>query len=497
PHSQNSQSLRGSVQQRFIPNAARKSLGSPRQRGILAALGIKRYSLALRKIEIMIKPTLVFVTRMLAIAFTSCASWVMAASTVDYTESDANFPNPERGFYRHRESSSSEPKPLTIHDLKKVREDESISHIYFGVYLDTFKTSPISEEYLALIDKDFNTIRGSGLKMILRFAYTHDMKKKDDAPLDQVLVHLQQLTPLLKRHADVIEVVQAGIIGAWGEWHSSKNFGSGSARRKTLVQALLKAVPEPLFVQLRTPAYKQVIFGVAGLTAEKAFSGSDIARVGFHNDAFCATENDMGTFNNDSERTYMQSETRFVPMGGETCAHNPKYSCWEIASEAMAAYHMSYLNAGYHPKVLASWDKNIEIARRKLGYRFVLKTSTASTAIPHGGAMDFRLSFVNVGYAAPFNRRECDLILRDKARGKIHRVPLRVDPRRWLPGPHEIKEQIDLKTVPRGRYELLLHLGDPSRSLNARPEYAIRLANDKVWEPDTGFNKLLQTIEIR
>ncbi|MCG2681929.1 MAG: hypothetical protein L6455_18480, partial [Kiritimatiellae bacterium] len=44
PHSQNSQSLRGSVQQRFIPNAARKSLGSPRQRGILAALGIKRYS---------------------------------------------------------------------------------------------------------------------------------------------------------------------------------------------------------------------------------------------------------------------------------------------------------------------------------------------------------------------------------------------------------------------------------------------------------------------
>ncbi|MBU4246765.1 MAG: hypothetical protein KKG09_02505, partial [Verrucomicrobia bacterium] len=47
PHSQNSQSLRGSVQQRFIPNAARKSLGSPRQRGILAALGIKRYSLCL------------------------------------------------------------------------------------------------------------------------------------------------------------------------------------------------------------------------------------------------------------------------------------------------------------------------------------------------------------------------------------------------------------------------------------------------------------------
>ncbi|MBU4200080.1 MAG: hypothetical protein KKG09_02200, partial [Verrucomicrobia bacterium] len=43
-HSQNSQSLRGSVQQRFIPNAARKSLVSPRQRGILAALGIKRYS---------------------------------------------------------------------------------------------------------------------------------------------------------------------------------------------------------------------------------------------------------------------------------------------------------------------------------------------------------------------------------------------------------------------------------------------------------------------
>jgi hypothetical protein len=39
-------------------------------------------------------------------------------------------------------------------------------------------------------------------------------------------------------------------------------------------------------------------------------------------------------------------------------------------------------------------------------------------------------------------------------------------------------------------------LPDTAFSLNGRPEYSIRFANDDVWENTSGFNQLNQTVEI-
>jgi signal peptidase I len=39
-------------------------------------------------------------------------------------------------------------------------------------------------------------------------------------------------------------------------------------------------------------------------------------------------------------------------------------------------------------------------------------------------------------------------------------------------------------------------LPDTAFSLNARPEYSIRFANDDVWENTSGFNRLNQTVDI-
>jgi len=67
----------------------------------------------------------------------------------------------------------------------------------------------------------------------------------------------------------VIFVVQAGFIGAYGEWFFTNNFASPvdpevvstahQAARNRIVEALLKAVPSNKMIQLRTPSYKQVI----------------------------------------------------------------------------------------------------------------------------------------------------------------------------------------------------------------------------------------------
>ncbi len=44
--------------------------------------------------------------------------------------------------------------------------------------------------------------------------------------------------------------------------------------------------------------------------------------------------------------------------------------------------------------------------------------------------------------------------------------------------------------IPKSDYEILMFLPDAFSSIAARPEYAIRFANENVWEEKTGYNKL-------
>jgi hypothetical protein len=48
----------------------------------------------------------------------------------------------------------------------------------------------------------------------------------------------------------------------------------------------------------------------------------------------------------------------------------------------------------------------------------------------------------------------------------------------------------------KGKYDLLLYMPDKYSSIANRTEYAIRLANNDVWEEATGYNKLNATITI-
>lgn len=113
---------------------------------------------------------------------------------------------------------------------------------------------------LTLLQRQFDAIRTAGLTAILRFAYTDDVAGDDAAPA-QVLRHIEQLTPLLRQNAYVIATVQAGFVGAWGEWYYTRHFGNegrvsaaDQANRAAVVQALLNALPATRTVQLRTPA---------------------------------------------------------------------------------------------------------------------------------------------------------------------------------------------------------------------------------------------------
>ena len=426
---------------------------------------------------------------------------------VTYTN-DPNtiFANPERGFYAMYETYASAYQSLSQSELQNLRTQSAVSLVMREWYLDSFVNSDLTQGFLDKVAADFNIMRLAGVKAVLRFAYTSNSTKPyGDANKARLLGHIAQLKPILFANSDVIAVLQAGFIGAWGEWYYTDYFGDNGTisasqwtDRQDVVAALLDALDLLRPIQLRTPAFKQHFYGTAALTSAEAFSSTAKARVGHHNDCFLADATDMGTYANvAADKAYLAAENLYVPQGGETCATST-YSAWSNATQDMANLHWSFLNQDYHPDVLASWGTNIDIAKRRLGYRLSLDSGSYSTIAKTGGQFEASLSIRNDGYAAPFNPRGMSLILRNTNLGTIYLAKLPDDPRRFTPGSTTtISHKFCLPSdIAAGTYALLLSLADPVPVLATRPEYAIRLANQNTWEASTGYNNLNRALIV-
>lgn len=436
-------------------------------------------------------------------------------NTVTYTPSTAVISNPERGFYRYTATHSGTYNSLNQNTLTGYRVNNNITLIFRYFYLEEFLNSPISDAYLTNMQNDFNKIRNAGLKCVIRFAYTSDeAAPQKDASKSQILAHIQQLRPILQTNADVISVMQAGFIGVWGEWYytSQPEFGGwgynqtdltagNNNHRRDVLNAILSALPANRMVQIRYPAFKQGSYAPAALTDSQAFSQSNLARIGHHNDCFLASATDYGTYENVSQQyPYLEQDTKFVPMGGETCKLNsPRTDC-STAMFEMAKFHWSFLNVDYFPGVIDGFNTNncfTEI-QKKLGYRFELNSATFPQSLTAGSSLPITLKITNQGYAAPYNERKVYLILKNQTTNQIYSIPMATDPRKWL-GPNQITitEQLTLPAnLPLGSYRLYLSIPDADATLASRPEYAIRLANENTWEAATGYNNLNYTLNI-
>lgn len=420
-----------------------------------------------------------------------------AQTVVKYQPSSAIFPNPERGFYTHREVQA-EGAMLTLSDVNGIRA-KSQSLILRLYYLKKFRTSDLSAAQLNLIQNDFNIARQGGVKLILRFAYSSS-ESESDAPLSTILRHLDQLKPIFEANSDPIACVQAGWIGAWGEWYYSTNNLNNTNDRRTVLKRFLEVLPNPRSVQVRTPFYKKDIFLITDpLTPEEAFSGTNIARTGHHNDCFLASADDYGTYrDNVADKLFLSLDTRFLPMGGETCALST-YSNAENAAAQFAKMHWSFLNSDYNKNVLNSWRTSfMDTVKQQLGYRFELLSGTYQDSVAPGSGYNFTIFLRNVGWASPFNARPVEVFLRRLGDSTKYLARLSDNPCFWLPGDTiTIGANIQVPWAAKeSSYELLLNFPDPSPTLYKYPAFSIRLANQDVWDPSSGYNKLLQTVVV-
>jgi hypothetical protein len=421
--------------------------------------------------------------------------------TTQYEEDFSLFPNPEQGFYEYK-------------DLNRLPEDIGLLReqgrtlIWGRINLESHRhTVTLPEVLLTQINDGFGIAREQGMKVIVRVAYGSkgaggDYRTYTDPSMDIMIGHLRQLDPLFALNADVIALFEAGFVGPWGEWHTT-SIANDFAKGRDMLLNILRYTPSDRMVVVRYPYLKQSIFalcsgGYATVNASNGYSQLPVARVGHHNDCFLASSDDMGTYNRggssrEQETAYLAAETLYTVYGGETCSLNVLNDCTR-AQEELALLHGTYLNRGYHPDVLEKWKGQgcFDEIQRRLGARLVLQHSCISETVPAGGILAVELSLENKGYAALYNARKVQIVMKhqDLDQWLIH--DLDIDPRHWKPGqPQVILEAVPLTdALAEGAYSVYLNLPDSYPSLHGDPRYSFRCANTGMWDMQTGYNRL-------
>jgi hypothetical protein len=511
-----------------------------------------------------VRHTLVFgIVTSLWFAVTNIAA---AQSTQTYTgDFTTVFPNPERGFHNRYELvtdpnvniyvTSASPAGYNADEedttfSRAIADGDTLIHSY--IHLDMWTTTAtLPQEFLNSLNQGFANIRAAHVKAVVRFAYAWDSYPSVDIGI--MLQHIQQVGPILTANADVIDHLEAGFLGMWGEWHDCAYCDwyqqPEAIQRYQLIEALLRNTSATTPIAIRYPLnYKEFVFpstidssGQVVSTGVPACQGAlpdnctlsqqEKDRLGFHDDCFLSDSADMGTYDNNSwmgwydvstKRSWMYSMLTslgtYKEVGGETCNSNGNDTVSESQLE-MSELHYTEINRDYAPVNVTFWQstnvpaQGIDPAetlftrfQRKLGYRFRLVDATFPVSATAGGNFTFAAHISNDGYGGLIHQRPVFLVF-DNGSNRYN-VPLTgLEPRQWLASAQSYQGVANTTSIPTqtarlptgmagGSYRLSLWLPDASPSLQSIPSYSIRLANVGTWDSSTGLNVLATGVQI-
>ena len=394
---------------------------------------------------------------------------------------------------------------------------------YLFDFVDADHISPDGLQYVRDV---LTNVRQKGKKAIVRFAYNneHPSDYHQEPTKDQILNHLTDLQPVLADFEDIIYVVQAGFIGTYGEWYYTTNFSrfqggkesrdfivdgnkvTGYENRAAVLDALLAAVPQSRQIELRTPFYKRYYLSpgsISSWTSLTAPGGTDAnARLAFHNDAFLAGSDDMGTYHHSEDRPMWKQQSAWLICGGEA-PYGSSYTLdygdtFEEVRAALCDYHYSYLHhdTAFHTgssggsRMMKYWHEQgwMPDIKKLLGYRLYLENAGITCEDRSAGStMSVSVTLRNSGAAPVMNERPMKLVLLrngvatvlEEQVGDIRKVASQ--------GARNFTVTVTLPRDIVAGDKLALWLPDAAAGLQSRSEYSIRLANsDVTWS--SGYN---------
>jgi len=485
---------------------------------------------------------------------------------IDDTNGSAGLRNPERGLRLEVAVDIIRDKENPLKRLREQAEmyqSDSITLVQSYFYLTNVIGKDLTDENFAVMQSFFDELERLGMKSVLRFAYERDFMGREAVgpTLDQALTHLDQLKPFLEKNKHLIYVVQAGVIGAWGEWHASVHGLEKSDGAKTaILKKLLEVVPEGRAVQIRVPEFKNLLKNEPEL----------YSRLSFHDDMIVIKPHEWDGNMHEGTPFFDQivAESPFLPVDGEL-----PWGFWSInqdpdspetgwlidgheAARRFYLQHFSSLSAIHnYLEIRGRGDKKDEIKysmqvwqetsidqdflkkenmpvsanyfetkdgkkvdrsafdyiRDHLGYRIELQDLTTKAIWERNEANKIQLKLINRGFSTIFNEHDVYFVLLND-KDEVIASKTSADVFLWQPySPQDASKKTLIHTIdhsftlpadiPNGSYKLGLWIPDGSDQLKLNLAYAIRCANGDInWYKSTDGKygiNILTTIDVK
>ena len=279
---------------------------------------------------------------------------------INTEESLQRISNPDQGFYHPiyvtAEENGVNYEKWIVNDstqLYHLRID--ISAFSKAVNGDVDKL--LTNEVLSGIEELLGYLKQQNKSAIIRFAYDPGFsgKANKEAGLDIIIEHIGQVCPILNKFETTITAVEVGLIGPWGEMHTS-TIANKEYINPIIDMFLDKTNNLPILVRMPNMIYNYLGITLNDIGKYKIDNTSKAYWLGVYDDGYLGSSSDLGTYKErEKEIKFLSQQTSHLPFGGEVVVPDSPLHDIENCLPEMAQIHLNYLNVKWNDSVINKW----------------------------------------------------------------------------------------------------------------------------------------------
>ena len=388
---------------------------------------------------------------------------VYGAQENSFEESSQLLINPDCGFYKAfagKLIANSNSSPVDLNKMAENAGAYGLFHLRIG--LEDFSANAgardreIDSSALNGLRSMLDSLRDLNMSAIIRFSYNvngaEDLSGnylENEPSITWIVKHIKSLGAVISEYNDVILGVESGMVGPWGEQHSTalgSHEKSNAGTYHKIVQAWLESTPSEIGVTVRRPLYftywlnKQYSLDLSIDDLADFDSGkySNASRVGVYNDGYLGSSSDLGTFTNrEAEIAFIGNQAQNTYYGGEVVADKKtgtigEYNSVSYLEKEGFITHTSYLNIDWnYEHVISKWQANtykgsdltyknktteFVFVNNRLGYRHLVTGITAPNRGRAGETVALTLEIENKGFARMFRKPVATVIVKNEVK---------------------------------------------------------------------------------
>ena len=428
-------------------------------------------------------------------------------SSESFIESKEFISNPDQGFFRSvyitmTPDSFTNKTNKPIDDIYHLRCDIS----QFSKVSNGEKDKELTEITLNGLDEYLSKLKTENKNAVIRFSYDPSFNGtiNNEASLEMIEKHIKQLSPILDKHYHTLIAIEAGMIGPWGEMHSSQ-IATEENKAKVFKWWLQNTHHIPILA--RTPKaiftyFNKTLDEMETYEIKENDEGYDL---GSFNDCFLSSNSDEGTyrFNRTKEIEWLSKQNEHLPFGGETCKNFSKNDL-DYAIPEMFKLKLSYLNSGYKKDVINKWKNTVydssiggdslfygvsgyDYIKSHLGYRLVIKNINIEYI--KGGKFDLVININNVGFGNLLKEKNIDIIYTDINNNIIYKK----ENYGKYKGENKLNILNELLSFDSEEYRVFIKLCGLKENNN--DYYCIQFANENIYDENIKANYIFKVVK--